>query len=152
MQLSHSDLFLKFSFGKQPLSGIQNSKNYTFFKNESQFKTFICFPHEFSSLLKFSEEATEFEKISHLFWNLLSDVKKSGRFFQIFVQNFKVQKLCWFLLFFWQFSFVGGLFGLSRKFPIGIFNFCSLCCAAAAGTYTFFFSWESLWNLASYCT
>ena len=34
---------------------------------------------------------------------------------------------------------MGGLFGLSRKFPIGIFNFCSLCCAAAAGTYTFFF-------------
>ena len=107
MQLSHSDLFLKFSFGKQPLSGIQNSKNYTFFKNESQFKTFICFPHEFSSLLKFSEEATEFEKISHLFWNLLSDVKKSGRFFQIFVQNFKVQKLCWFLLFFDNFLLWG---------------------------------------------
>ena len=31
------------------------------------------------------EKATEFEKISRLFWNLLKNVKKVGIFFQIFV-------------------------------------------------------------------
>ena len=31
------------------------------------------------------EKATKFEKISHLFWHLLSSVKTSGNFFHIFV-------------------------------------------------------------------
>ena len=32
--------------------------------------------------LIFCEKAAIFEKISHLFWNLLSDVKKVGDFFK----------------------------------------------------------------------
>jgi hypothetical protein len=35
--------------------------------------------------LRHCEKAKKFEKISHLFWPLLSNVKTSGRFFQIFV-------------------------------------------------------------------
>ena len=33
--------------------------------------------------LRFSEKATKFEKISHLFWHLHSNVKTSGWFYQI---------------------------------------------------------------------
>ena len=35
--------------------------------------------------LRHCEKATKFEKISHLFWHPLSNVKTSGRSFQIFV-------------------------------------------------------------------
>ena len=35
--------------------------------------------------LRFSEKATKFEKISHLFWYLLNSDKASKSFFQIFM-------------------------------------------------------------------
>ena len=52
--------------------------------------------------------------------------KKVGDFFKFSYRTLKYRSFVdfyFFLTIFW-----GGLFGLSRQFPIGIFNFCSLCC------------------------
>ena len=64
-------------------------------REDSYFCYWICLlPQNFSFIwstggplikLRHCEKATKFEKISHLFWHSLSNVKTSGRFSQIFV-------------------------------------------------------------------